>query len=351
MARRSVREINRAKFSRRMSLPLTSGWRRGHAHHPLDRPSVLMRLVARLMPRPAGRDWLGEASSILYEAPAGARRAIARSYLAAAPQVVAAAWARTLTGHRYDPPARMRASLATVGAAWTVLAGLAAVFASFTQTQPWVQQDLTGPRHLVIQWSYWVFDAAVGASVLAVAAGGLPLWLVMLRQARRQRRRREIAWLLAPVVVPVVYLGVASVILGLVRRPGAGPMQSSFMHAAPSFTGLANNNIGPWWLMVLGFVAGLMAAAGPGLALHSLRPRGPGVALAARAAGLAVAAMGLAGAASIVAAAGLHAWGVAAYRQGWPFAVYLLLLLAVIAVAGASAIRGIRAARAPAAAA
>ena len=102
--------------------------------------------------------------------------------------------------------------------------------------------------------------------------------------------------------------------------------------------------------MVLGFAAGLMAAAGPGLALHSLRPRGPGVTLAARAAGLAVAAMGLAGAASIVAAAGLHAWGVAPYRQGWPFAVYLLLFLAVIAVAGASATRGIRAARAPAAA-
>jgi hypothetical protein len=351
MARRSVREVNGANFSRRMSLPLTSGWRRGHAQHPLDRPGVLMRLVARLLPRAAGRDWLGEASSILYEAPAGARRAIARSYLTAAPQVIATAWARTLTGHRHDPPGRMRASLATVAAAWTVLAGLAAVFASFTQTQPSLQQDLTGPRHLVIQWSYLVFDAAAGASMLAVAAGGLPLWLVMLRQARRQRRRREIAWLLAPVVVPVVFLAVASVILGPVRRPGAGPSRPPFVPAAPSFTGLANNNIGPWWLMVLGFAAGLMAAAGPGLALHSLRPRGPGVALAARAAGLAVAAMGLAGAASIVAAAGLHAWGVAPYRQGGPFAVYLLLLLAVIAVAGASARRGIRAARAPAAAA
>jgi hypothetical protein len=253
--------------------------------------------------------------------------------------------------HLYDPPARMRASLATVAVAWTVLAGLAAVFASFTQTQPWLQQNLTGPRHLVIQWSYWVFDAAVGASVLAVAAGGLPLWLLMLRRARREHRRREIAWLLAPAVVPVVYLGVAFVTLGPVHPPSAvAPIQPPFAHPPTSFASLANNNVGPWWLMVLGFAAGFIAAAGPGLALHSLRPRGPGVTLAARAAGLAVAAMGVAGVASIVAAAGLHAWGVAPYRQGWPFAVYVLLLLAVIGVAGASAARGIRGARAPAAA-
>lgn len=350
MARRRVHEISWAGFRRRPSLLLTSGWQRGHADRHPDRPGVLMRLAARLMPRPAGRAWLGEASSILWEAPAGARRAIARSYLAAAPQVIAVAWAVKLTGHRCDPPGRMRASLAAVLATWTVLAGLAAVFASFTQAQPWLGQELTGPRHLVIQWSYWVFDAAVGASLLAVAVGGLPVWLVMLRQACRLRRRREIAWLLAPTVVPVVYLGVAGVILGRPRPHGAAPIQPPFAHAAPSFTGLANNNIGPWWLIVLGFAAGLMAAAGPGLALRSLRPTGRGVTLAARAAGLAVAAMVLAGTASIVAAAGLHGWGVAPYRQGWPLAIYVLLFLAVITVAGASAARGIRAARAPAAA-
>ena len=253
--------------------------------------------------------------------------------------------------HLYDPPARMRASLATVAVAWTVLAGLAAVFASFTQAQPWLLHNLTGPRHLVIQWSYWVFDAAVGASLLAVTAGGLPVWLRMLRRARRQHRPREIAWLLAPAVVPAVYLGAASVILGPVHPPSAvASIQPPFVHAPTSFVGLANDHVGPWWLMVLGFAAGLIAAAGPGLALHSLRPGGPGVTVAARAAGLAVAAMGLAGAASIVAAAGLHVWGVAPYRQGWPFAVYLLLFLAALAAAGASAARGIRAARAPAAA-
>jgi hypothetical protein len=251
--------------------------------------------------------------------------------------------------HLYDPPARMRASLATVGVAWTVLAGLAAVFASFTQAQPWLLDNLTGPRHLVIQWSYWVFDAAVGASLLAVTAGGLPLWFLMLRRARRQHRPREIAWLLGPAVVPAVYLGAASVILSL-GRPGIVPIRPPFAPATTSFIDLANHNIGPWWLMVLGFAAGLIAAAGPGRALYSLCPHGPRVTLAARAAGLAVAAMGLAGAASIVSAAGLHAWGLAPYRQSWPFAVYLLLFLAAIATAATSATRGIRAARTPAAA-
>ena len=151
--------------------------------------------------------------------------------------------------------------------------------------------------------------------------------------------------------MPAVYLAAVFVTLSLGRHPGTvAPIQPPFVHATTSFVDLANDNVGPWWLMVLGFAAGLIAAAGPGLALHSLRPRGPRVALAARAAGLAVAAMGLAGAASIVAAAGLHAWGLAPYRQGWPLGVYLPLLLAALAAAGASAARGIGAARAPAAA-
>lgn len=251
--------------------------------------------------------------------------------------------------HLYDPPARMRASLATAGLAWTVLAGLAAAFASFTQTQQSLQQNLTGSQHLIIQWAYWVFDAAVGSSLLAVAAGGVPLWLGMLRRARREHRRREIAWLLAPAVVPALYLGAASVILRAARLLSAAT-QPAFAHAPSSFAGLANDNVGPWWLMMLGFLAGLLAAAGPGRALHRLRPRGPRVRLAARAAGLGVAAMGVASAASIVAALGLQAWGAAPYRQGWPLTAYLLMLLAAFAVASTSAIRGIRAARAPAAA-
>jgi hypothetical protein len=318
-------------------------------------------MSAKPMPRPGG-SWaqaVACGSLRLYPAAWRARygdevRALLEDSGADLRTIASLAWQAMLariwpSRHLYDPPARMRASLATVAVAWTVLAGLAAVFASFTQAQSWLLDNLTGPRHLVIQWSYWVFDGAVGASLLAVAAGGLPLWFLMLHRARRQHRPREIAWLLAPAVVPAVYLGAASVTLSLGRH-GIAPIQPPFAHATPSFIDLGNDNVGPWWLMVLGFAAGLTAAAGPGLALHSLRPGGPGVTLAARAAGLAVAAMGVAGAASIVAAAGLHAWGVAPYRQGWPFAVCLLLFLAALAAAGASAARGIRAARAPAAA-
>lgn len=317
-------------------------------------------MSATPMPR-AGASWAGAVASgslRLYPAAWRARyedevRALLEDSGADMRTIASLAWQAMLARiwpprHLYDPPARMRASLATVLVAWTVLTGLAVVFASFTQTQPSLQQNLTGPRHLVIQWSYWVFDAAIGVSLLAVAAGGLPLWLLILRQARRQHRRREIACLLAPAVVPAVYLGAASVTLSLVRPPGTAPIQPPFVNTTTSFIDLANHNVGPWWLMVVGFAAGLIAAAGPGLALHSLRPRGPRVTLAARAAGLAVAAMGLAGAASIVTAAGLYAWGGAPYRQGWPFAVYLGLLLAAIAGAAVSAARGIRAARAPA---
>jgi len=319
-------------------------------------------MSATPMPRPGG-SWAGavaRGSLHLYPAAWRARygdevRALLEDSGADLRTIASLAWQAMLARiwpprHLYDPPARMRASLATVAVAWTVLAGLAAVFASFTQAQPWLLRNLTGSRLLMIQWSYWVLDAAVGASLLAVAVGGAPLWLQMLRRARCQRRRREIAWLLGPVVVPIVYLGLASVILSLGRSPGLAPIQPPFVRATTSVLDLANDNVGPWWLMVLGFAAGLLAAAGPGLALRSLSPAGPGVTLAARAAGLAVAAMGLAGAASIVAAAGLHAWGLAPYRQSWPLAVYVLLFLATVVAAGASATRGIRAARAPAAA-
>jgi hypothetical protein len=309
----------------------------------------------------AGASWAGAvaAGSLrLYPAAWQARygdevRALLEDSGADLRTIASLAWQAVLTRiwpprRLYDPPARMRASLATVAVAWTVLAGLAAVFASFTQAQPWVLGALTGPRQLVIQWSYWVFDAAVVASLLAVVAGSLPLWWQMLTRARRQHHWREIAWLLGPAVVPVAYLSMASMILHLPRPPAVAPLQPPLVPATTSLADLANHNVGPWWLMALGFAAGLLAAAGPGLALHRLRPGGPGVTLAARAAGVAVAAMGLAGAASIVAAAGLHAWGPAPYRQSWPLAVYLLLFLAAIAPAAASAARGIAAARAPA---
>lgn len=230
--------------------------------------------------------------------------------------------------HLYDRPARMRASLATVLMAWTVLTGLALVFAQLTQAQ-----GLRPPGHPVVGWAYWVFDGAVLVSVLAVVGGALPLWLLMIRRACREHRPRDTAYLLSPVIVPVVYLAAVIVIARLVRNA---------------------DGIGPWWFLaviVLGFAAGGVFAAGPGLALRRLRPRGPAVGLAATAAGVAAATMSLAGAASIVAAVGLYLWApqYAGYHEGWPLAIYLLMVLLAAAAATVSAARGIRATQSAAA--
>src|ERR1039457_2452816 len=70
----------------------------------------------------------------------------------------------------------------------------------------------------------WVFDGAFLVSVLAVAAGGLPLWLLMMRSARRERRPRDIAYLLAPAVAPAAYLAVLRVTVTLIAPAhGVGP--------------------------------------------------------------------------------------------------------------------------------
>ena len=118
---------------------------------------------------------------------------------------------------------------------------------------------------------------------------------------------------------------------------------------------LANGGVGPWWflaLIVLGFAAAGVSAAGPGLALRRLRLSGAAVGLAASAAGLAAAAMGLAGAASTVAAVGLYLWAppFAGYHQGWPLGIYLPMVLLAAGGAIVSGARGIRATRSPAAA-
>jgi hypothetical protein len=257
------------------------------------------------------------------------------------------AWVRP-SRNLYDRPERMRASLGTVLAAWAVLAGLAAVFVQLTQAQG-STQHLTLARHPVIQWSYWVFDAAVIISALAVAAGGLPLWLRMFRDVREARRRREAAWLLAPAVVPAAYLAVSAAIAGLVRRPGA----SVVPWRTRPVVDLANGNLGPWWflaLVLLGFTAAAVSAAGPGLALRRLRPDGPAVTRATGAAGLAATTMVLAGAASTVAAVGLYLWApaYAGYHESWPLAIYLPAVLVAAVAAIVSATRGIRATHSPA---
>ena len=74
----------------------------GHAPAMTRRQPVL-RAVERLMPAEAGRRWLAEAESLLFELPAGRRGPAIRSYLYSAPRLVIAMWARRLrsrTGRR-----------------------------------------------------------------------------------------------------------------------------------------------------------------------------------------------------------------------------------------------------------
>lgn len=306
-------------------------------------------------PRARGADVLARAALSLYPSAWRARygnevRALLEESGADVRAVASLAWHAVPAWacpprHLHDRPGRMRASLATVGMAWALLAGLAAVFVQLAQAQGSVQ-GLTVSRHPVIQWSYWAFDGCLVVSVLVVAAGGGPLWLLMLRRARR---RREVACLLAPAVVPAAYLVASFAVVGLVRGPGRPvvPWQSR------SVVDLANGMVGPRWflaLVVLGLAAAALSAAGPGLALHRLRPHGPAVVLAARAAALAAVTMGLAAVASMAAAVGLYLWApaYAGYHEGWQLAIYLPAVLLASAVAVVSAARGIRAARSPA---
>jgi hypothetical protein len=299
---------------------------------------IAARAALSLYP-PAWRARYGdEVRALLEDSGGGLRAAVSLAWHA----VPAWAWPpRQL----HDGSGRMRSSLATTGVAWVLLAGLAAVFAQLAQAQP-SSQGQTLAQHPVIQWSYWAFDGCLVVSALSVAAGGIPLWLLMVRTARR---RREVAWLLAPAVVPAAYLVATFVIAQLVSRPSSpvGPRQSG------PVADLANGGVGPRWflaLVILGFAAAVLAAVGPALALRGLRPEGQAVVLAARAAVLATVTMGLACAASVVAAVGLYLWAPAdaGYHESWQLAVYLPAVLLASAVAVVSATRGIRAARPPA---
>jgi hypothetical protein len=225
--------------------------------------------------------------------------------------------------HLYDRPARMRASLATGLVAWSFLTGLGLVFAQLTEFQGFRPHG-----HPVIAWSYLVFDAALAVSVLGAGLGGLPLWLLMLRRARRERRRRDTAYLLLPLIVPAAYLVALRVAL--------------------QFVG-GTQGVSPSWFLIImlaGFAAAGAAAAGPGLALRRLEPRGPALRLAATAGGVAGAAIVVAAAAIFVAVIGLCLWtrGFAGYHDAALPGVYLSLVTAAAAVTAVSAARGTRAA-------
>ncbi len=223
----------------------------------------------------------------------------------------------------HDPSSRMRASVVTTLVAWSMLAGLGLVFAQLTQLQ-----GFRVPGHPVIGWAYAVFDGALAVSALVAAAGGLPLWLLMLRRARREHRPRDSACLLLPLVAPAAYL------LGLIITLGLSPHP---------------HGVGPSWFLLIvlaGFAAAAIAAAGPGLALRRLQPRGPALRLAATAAGMAAAAMAVAAAAIVVAVVGLCLWApdFAGYHDAILPGSYLVLVVTAATVTSVSAARGTRAA-------
>ena len=222
----------------------------------------------------------------------------------------------------HDRDARVRASLATVLLAWSALTGVGLVFVQLTQVQGFL-----APGHPVVGWSYGFIDAGLACSAVLTIGGGFPLWLQMLRQARRQRQRRALAGLALAFAAPAAFAVAAGVAVRVVHHPEGS---------------------GPWWFLafaLLGFFSVGLAAAGPIAAMRILRPGGPAARRAMRAAGLAATTVVLAGLASIVAAAGLCLWarGFAGYHHGGIVEGYLAVVAAVGATAAVSAARGIRA--------
>ena len=225
--------------------------------------------------------------------------------------------------HLHDRPARMRASLATALISSSMLAGLGLVFAQLTQLQ-----GITVPGHLQVRWAYAVFDVTLAISALVAGLGGLPLWLLMLRQAWREQRTRVTVYLLLPVIAPVTYLA------GLI--------------ATTRLAGGAQGISAGWFGVVTlaGFAAAATAAAGPGLALRRLQPRGPALRLAAAAAGASAAVMAVAAVAIVVAVVSLNLWArqFAGYHDGTLSGIYLALVVTAATVTTVSAARGTRAA-------
>ena len=276
--------------------------------------TLLARAALALYP-PSWRARYGDEVRALLDDSGGGLAAVASVAWRAAP-----AW---ICPPLHDRPARMRSSLATALVAWSMLTGLGLVFAQLTQLQ-----DFTAPGHPEVRWAYAVFDVSLALSALVAGFGGLPLWLLMLRRAWRERRPRDMVYLLLPLIAPAAYLAALIVTIKLLGRA---------------------NGVGPWWFLVVvlaGFAVAATAAAGPGLALRRLQPRGPALRVAAAAAGVAAAVMAVAAVAIVVAVVGLCLWEhhFAGYHHGTIPGVYLALVVAATAVTTVSAARGTRAA-------
>jgi hypothetical protein len=136
---------------------------------------------------------------------------------------------------------------------------------------------------------------------------------------------------LLPVIAPVTYLTGLVVTTRLVSGP-YGVSQGWFLA-----------------ITLAGFAAAAVAAAGPGVAMRRLRPRGPALRLAATAAGVSAAAMTVAAAAMVTAILGMCQYS--RHQDGYispVLVIYLVPVLVAATVTAVSAARGTRAARAPA---
>jgi hypothetical protein len=283
---------------------------------PRRAASLLARMALALYPPSWRARYSGEVMALLEDS--GGRLGA----------VVSVAW-RALPAwfcpppHLHDRSARMRASLGTALLSWSMLAGLGLLFAQLTQLQ-----GFTPAGHPVIGWAYAVFDVALAVSALVAGLGGLPLWLLMLRRSRRERQARDLAYLLLPVIAPVGYVAG----LTLTARLAGGPQGVSLAVFGA--------------VTLAGFGAAAIAAAGPGLALRRLRPRGPALRVAATAAGVSAAVTAVAAGAIVVAVIGLCLWApsFAGYHHPVIPALYLALVAAATAVTTVSAARGVRAA-------
>jgi hypothetical protein len=278
--------------------------------------AVLARAVLALYP-PSWRARYGNEVRALLDDSGAGPAAVASLAWHALP-----AWLAT-PSHLHDRVDRMRASVSTTLLSWCMLTGLGLVFVQLTQFQ-----GFTAPGHPEVHWAYTVFDVALVTSALVAGLGGLPLWLLMLRRARREHRARDTAYLFLPVLAPLAYLLALLITVRLVGGPGG---------------------ISPWWFLIVtlaGFAAAATAGAGPGLALRRMRPRGPALRVAAGAGGLSAAIMAVAAVAIVVAVTGLclGARDFAGYHHSTVPASYLTLVAAVALVNAVSAARGARAA-------
>jgi hypothetical protein len=280
------------------------------------RPRSRLARAATLLYPPAWRARYGEEIAVLLDDSGGGAGAVLSLVWRALPAWI---WPPE---HLHDRAGRMRASLGTVLAAWSALAGISLVFVQLTQFQGFMPAG-----HPIISWCYAIIDGAVAVSALSAAAGGLPLWLLMLRRARRERRPRDTFYLLLPVIAPAGFLAGLLLMTRLAPHPDG---LSSTMFLA---------------VVLAGFAAAAAACAGPILAMSRLRPRGPAVHLAVKAAGAAAASIVLAATASCIAAVGLSLWArdFAAYHQAGQVVGYLTVVVVGAAVATVGATRGVRA--------